>query len=126
MAPSGPGNSSETTRLLDRVAAGEQTVWGKLLTRQQRRLRALVSLRLDHRLQGRIDPSDVIQEAYLEICRKLPGYAKSPQLPLFLWLRHLTGLKLAEVHRRHLGTQLRDAAREAQTLIEGTKAGPKQ
>jgi RNA polymerase sigma-70 factor (ECF subfamily) len=31
---------------------------------------------------------------------------------LFSWLRHMTGLKLAEVHRRHLVTQLRDADRE--------------
>jgi RNA polymerase sigma-70 factor (ECF subfamily) len=87
MAPSGPGNSSETTRLLDRVAAGEQTVWGKLLTRHQRRLRALVSLRLDHRLQGRIDPSDVIQEAYLEASRQLADYLKDPSIPFYLWLR---------------------------------------
>ena len=36
----------------------------------------------------------------------------------FLWLRHLTALKLAEVHRRHLGTQLRDADREV-TLHRG-------
>jgi RNA polymerase sigma-70 factor (ECF subfamily) len=33
-------------------------------------------------------------------------------LPFFLWLRHLTGLKLLEVHRRHLGTEMRDAAQE--------------
>ena len=65
MAPPSCGNSSETTRLLERVAAGE--LWGELLTRHQQRLRALVSLRLDHRLQGRIDPSDVIQESYLEV-----------------------------------------------------------
>jgi RNA polymerase sigma-70 factor (ECF subfamily) len=99
-------------RLLDRVAAGEQTVWGKLLTRQQRRLRALVSLRLDHRLQGRIDPSDVIQEAYLEASRQLADYLKDPSIPFFLWLRLITGQKLVALHRHHLGTQGRDAGRE--------------
>src|SRR5262249_49932249 len=49
---------------------------------------------------------------YFEIARKLPEYAAEPRLPLFLWLRHMTGLKLVEVHRRHLGTQARDAERE--------------
>jgi len=112
MAPSGPGNSSETTRLLDRVAAGERTVWGKLLTRHQRRLRALVSLRLDHRLHGRIDPSDVIQEAYLEASRQLADYLKDPSIPFYLWLRLITGQKLVALHRHHLGTQGRDAGRE--------------
>ena len=121
-----PSDSSEVSDLLQRAAAGDPEALRQLSSRCRDRLKRMVHLRLSRRLQGRVDDSDVIQEAYLEICRKLPGYAKSPQLPLFLWLRHLTGLKLAEVHRRHLGTQLRDAAREAQTLIEGTKAGPKQ
>jgi hypothetical protein len=67
---------------------------------------------LSRRLQGRVDDSDVLQEAYLDAARKLPEYAADPRLPVFLWLRHLTGLKLAEVHRRHLGAQLRDADRE--------------
>src|SRR6185295_18086264 len=58
------------------------------------------------------DDSDVIQEALLDIAQQLPEYAKDPKLPFFLWLRHMTGLKLAEVHRRHLGTQLRGADRE--------------
>jgi RNA polymerase sigma-70 factor, ECF subfamily len=37
---------------------------------------------------------------------------QNPVVPFFLWLRHMTGLKLAEVHRRHLGTEMRDADRE--------------
>jgi RNA polymerase sigma-70 factor (ECF subfamily) len=48
----------------------------------------------------------------------LPEYAAEPRLPFYLWLRHLTGLKLAEIHRRHLGTQLRSADREV-TLHRG-------
>ena len=46
------------------------------------------------------------------MARRLPEYLADPKLPFFLWLRHLTGLKLAEVHRHHLGTQMRDADRE--------------
>src|SRR6266851_1709315 len=55
---------------------------------------------------------------YRDVARRLPEYVRQPGLPFFLWLRHLTGLKLVEVHRRHLGTQLRDADREV-TLHRG-------
>src|SRR4029077_12266509 len=75
-------------------------------------------LRLSRRLQGRVDASDVLQEAYFDVCKRLPEYVQQPALPFYLWLRHLTGLKLTEVHRRHLGTQLRDADREV-TLHRG-------
>ncbi len=39
-------------------------------------------------------------------------------MPFFLWLRNMTAIKLAEVHRRHLGAQLREADREV-TLHRG-------
>ena len=63
-------------------------------------------------MQGRVDPSDVVQEAYLEICRRLADYLRDPRLPFFLWLRLTTGQQLALAHRRHLGVQARDAGRE--------------
>ena len=76
------------------------------------RLRRMVRLRLDPRLHGRIDPSDVLQEALLEAALRLDEYRRNPALPMFLWLRFLTGQKLLQLHRRHLGVQARDAARE--------------
>jgi RNA polymerase sigma-70 factor (ECF subfamily) len=107
-----PSDSSEISDLLQRAAAGEPEALRELFSRYRDRLKRMVHLRLSRRLQGRVDDSDVIQETYLEISKKLPEYVQAPELPLFLWLRHMTGLKLAEVHRRHLGTQLRDADRE--------------
>jgi RNA polymerase sigma-70 factor (ECF subfamily) len=105
-------NSSETASLLERVAAGDQEAWGILLTRHRERLRAMVLLRLDRRLQGRIDPSDVIQEASLAASLQLPNYLRNPPMPFFLWLRLITGQKLMQFHRHHLGTRARDAGRE--------------
>jgi RNA polymerase sigma-70 factor (ECF subfamily) len=72
----------------------------------------MVGLRLDQRLQGRIDASDVIQEAFLDASAQLPVYLQNPQMPFYLWLRFLTGIRLAKLHRHHLGAQMRDAARE--------------
>src|SRR5437764_13889756 len=112
------GDSSEVADLLKRAATGDEVASRELFSRYLPRLRRMVHLRLSRRLQGRVDDSDVLQEACLDARRRLAEYAAEPKLPFYLWLRHLTGLKLAEVHRRHLGTQLRDADREV-TLDHG-------
>ena len=111
-------DSSDTTNLLERVAGGDAQAAQELFGRYRDRLKRMVHLRLSRRLQGRVDDSDVLQEAFLDISRRFPEYVAEPKLPFFLWLRHLTGLKLVEVHRRHLGMQLRDADREV-TLHRG-------
>jgi RNA polymerase sigma-70 factor (ECF subfamily) len=111
-------DSGESAALLQRAASGDPEAVRDLFALHRERLKRMVHLRLSRRLQGRVDDSDVLQEAFLDITSRLPEYAASPKLPLFLWLRHVTGLKLAEVHRRHLGTQLRDADREV-TLHRG-------
>ncbi len=103
---------------LRRAATGDEDALRAVFGGHRDRLKRMVHLRLSRRLSGRVDDSDVLQEAFAEIARKLPEYVRGPRLPLFLWMRHLTGLKLAEVHRRHLGTQLRDADREV-TLHRG-------
>src|ERR1700746_1886456 len=99
----------DSPELLQRAAAGDQQALQDLFARYHDRLKRMVHLRLSRRLQGRVDDSDVLQEAYLDVARRLSEYVQQPALPFYLWLRHLTGLKLTEIHRRHLGTQLRDA-----------------
>jgi RNA polymerase sigma-70 factor (ECF subfamily) len=69
----------------------------------------MVRLRLDRRLQGRFDPSDVLQEAYLDVARRFPEYRAAPTIPFFLWLRLLTGQRLVDLHRQHLGAKMRNA-----------------
>jgi RNA polymerase sigma-70 factor, ECF subfamily len=101
---------------LRRAAGGDQTAWRLVLAPYRERLRRMVALRLDQRLRGRIDPSDVLQEAFLQAALALPDYLARPELPVFLWLRWLTGMTLQLMHRRHLGVQRRDAGREVQLL----------
>ena len=106
------GEASETAGLLRRAAQGDQAAWGALLVRSRDRLRRMVALRLDRRLQGRVDPSDIIQEACIDASARLAEYARQPDMPFFLWLRFLTGQRLVRVHRQHLGAEMRDVARE--------------
>ncbi len=106
-----PG-SDDSEDLLFRAAGGEDAALAALWERHRARLRQMVRLRLDRRLQGRIDPSDVLQEAYLDLAARLPDYARDHPMPPYLWLRLVTGQRLAQEHRRHLGTAMRDAGRE--------------
>ena len=85
---------------------------GEFFGMQRDRLRRIVHVRLDRRLQGRVDPSDVLQEAFVDASRRLAEYAAEPAMPLFLWLRFLTAQRLQALHRFHLGAKARDAGRE--------------
>jgi RNA polymerase sigma-70 factor (ECF subfamily) len=105
-------DSEEIDRLIERTRAGDPDALNTLFARHRSRLRRMVELRLDRRLQGRIDASDVIQEAYLDVAQRMHEYLKSQRLPLFLWLRLVVGERLLKLHRHHLGAQMRDAGRE--------------
>jgi len=94
-----------------RAAAGDTAAWALLVETHRQRLRRIVAMRLDPRLCGIVDPSDVIQDTFAELHVRLPEYVVAPQLPFFVWLRCLAADKLTELHRRHLGVQARDAKR---------------
>src|SRR5438876_10379678 len=105
-------NRDDTADLLERARAADKAALTELFTRYRDRLRRMVAIRLDWRLQARIDASDVIQDAYLDVMRRLEEYLRDPKLPLFLWLRLVVGDRLSKLHRHHLGAQMRDAGRE--------------
>ncbi len=105
-------SDSRTQQLVADAARGSQQAWQTLLEALRPRLRKMIALRLDRRVQGRVDPSDVIQEACIDAARRLQEFVNNPGMPFFLWLRLLAGQRLAEQHRRHLGAKARDVARE--------------
>src|SRR5947209_3939013 len=111
MTTASQGDSPQMEDLLRRAAQGDQASWGALLMQHREALRRMVALRLDARLHARLDASDVLQDAFLEASTRLHEYLAHPTLPFFLWLRLLTGQKLATLHRHHLGVHLRDASR---------------
>jgi RNA polymerase sigma-70 factor, ECF subfamily len=98
--------------LLARLGRGDERALSELFARHRERLRRMVRLRLDRRLQGRIDSSDVLQDTYLEVARRAGEYVAAPSMPPFLWLRFLTSQTLQGLHRHHLKVQMRDAGQE--------------
>lgn len=85
---------------------------GEALEVHRARLRRLVELRLDPRIRGRVDASDVIQETQIEALQRGEEYLADPKVPLYVWLRYLTLQKVSQFHRQHLGTKARDVCRE--------------
>ncbi len=108
--------------LVARIAAGDREAIVELLARYRSRLRRMVALRLDPRLQGRVDASDVIQEGYLDAIRRLDEYTRDPSVPFYIWLRFLVGQRVAECHRRHLTRPGRDVGREV-SIYRGAMPG---
>ncbi len=104
--------SSDTLRLLERLRGGDRQALTHLLELHRDRLIRMVELRMDPRLRGRLDASDVLQDAFLDALARLDGYLQGSELPPFLWLRLIVGERLAICHRRHLHTKMRDAGQE--------------
>jgi RNA polymerase sigma-70 factor (ECF subfamily) len=105
-------DTRKNEELLDAARNGDADALAVLIERHRDRLERMVRLRMDRRLQGRVDPADVVQDAYLTVRGKFPQYSADPRLPFFLWLRLEVGQKLVDVHRFHLGAQMRDAGQE--------------
>lgn len=99
-------------QLMDRVRNNDAEAVAEVFARYRDRLKRMVRLRLDRRLQGRVDPSDVLQEAWIDVNARAAEYANNPEMPFFLWMRMITGQRLLEIHRRHLQTRMRDAGQE--------------
>jgi RNA polymerase sigma-70 factor (ECF subfamily) len=75
-------------------------------------LKRLAKARLDRRLNGRVDSSDIIQDTYHEAYRRYTEFLANPEVSLTEWLRFLTIQKVTEAHRFHLGRQKRTVRRE--------------
>lgn len=98
--------------LVQRIYDGDREALKSLFVSYRSRLHALVQLRIDARLRSRIDPSDVLQEAFLDVTRRAEEYFAAPNVPPFIWLRSLTINRMQSLHRTHLGTQRRDIRSE--------------
>jgi RNA polymerase sigma-70 factor (ECF subfamily) len=104
---------NDTNLLLRRALAGDESALAALFDGYRDRLRRMIRLRLDRRLSGRVDSSDILQEAYLDVRKRIAEYARDPAaMPFHLWLRLVAGQRLTDIHRHHLGAQMRDAGME--------------
>jgi RNA polymerase sigma-70 factor (ECF subfamily) len=98
-------DANESALLLDRARGGQHEALGALFDHYKDRLRRMVRLRLDRRLSERVSSEAVLQVTFQEVARQFPEYARESSLPVFLWLREMTGRVLRSVHRAQLGSR---------------------
>ena len=72
-------DSGDTEVLVSRAAQGDSEALSALMDRYRERLKRMVGLRLDPRLQGRVGASDIVQEAMIEAARRLSDYDRDPR-----------------------------------------------
>jgi RNA polymerase sigma-70 factor (ECF subfamily) len=104
--------SGEAVDPLEQLRGGGRHALAALFDRYGDRLRRMVELRIDARVRARLDASDVLQEAFLDVAGDLDDYLADPKLPPLLWMRLHVGRRLTTLHRQHLGTKMRDAGME--------------
>lgn len=105
-------STAAAEKLLERIRQGDDEALAEAFSLHRDRLWRTVNFRLDRRLTGRIDADDILQEAYLDVAQRIHHYLENPKTSFFVWLRMVVGQTLIDAHRRHLGAQMRDAARE--------------
>jgi RNA polymerase sigma-70 factor (ECF subfamily) len=98
--------------LVDRVVNGDRDALAQLFLLNRDRLWRMINFRMDPRLHGRIDADDVLQEAWLAAVQRIDHFLVDASRSIFVWFRLIASQTLVDVHRRHLGTQKRNAGME--------------
>lgn len=105
VSPSFSLNSSETNHLLERAAlATDRMPWTSLLERHRPKLRRMLALRLDTRLDGHINLADLVREVERDAFDRRNEYLNEQSVPFFVWLRSIAGSRLKAWHRKFLGS----------------------
>ncbi len=105
-------DTPETLELLRRCAAGDRDALAELMARHRDELHQFVGRRLDGELRARIDPSDVVQEVQIDLCRWLPDFLERQPMPFHLWLRKTAYERFLMLRRRHVEAARRATGRE--------------
>lgn len=103
--------AADVEELLQRAAAGESAAAAQLLARHRPRLKRMLRVRMDDRLAGRVDDSDLVQEALADAAERLPRYLAERPVAFYPWLRALAEERLADALRHH-GAAKRAVGRE--------------
>jgi RNA polymerase sigma-70 factor (ECF subfamily) len=94
-------DSADTCGLLERVGQGDRRALEVLLARHRPAMHAFVEARVGPRLVARVDASDVVQEALLEVARRMADFLERRPMPFRLWVRRTAYERLLDLRRHH-------------------------
>jgi RNA polymerase sigma-70 factor (ECF subfamily) len=103
--------------LIELAQSGDEKAFGRLLARYSTYLTLLARVELGRRLQGKLDPADLVQETYLEIHRHFSAFRGSTEPEFVGWLRRILAGVLANTVRRYFGTKARDPRLEQELRL---------
>lgn len=101
-------NPAEPERLLALARAGDLEALGRLLGLYDHYLALIARLQVGRRLQGKVDPADLVQETFLEAHRDFAQFRGHSEGEFVAWLRQVLTSNLANSVRRFYGTQRRN------------------
>ena len=106
-----------------RIRNGDENAMAEAFEIYRERLRRIIATRLDRNLKGRVDPSDVLQEAFIDMAKRLPNFSKRTEpMTVFVWMRLVATESIINTHRRHLAVEKRDARREQRLRVRQQSA----
>src|SRR4051812_21925539 len=108
-----PSLSPGPETLITRARAGDVAALGRLLDAYRNYLRLLARSLIGQALRLRLDPSDLIQETFLEAHRDFPRFAGSGEPELVAWLRRILVRNLADQVRYHRAPSRDDRLQES-------------
>lgn len=108
-----PAATADEARLLERLRNGEEAALAGLFEIYRPRLWRIINFRLDHRLAGRVDAEDVLQESYLNAAQRIQHVFTDSPDGVFVWLRLIVQQTLVQIHRRYYGAKSRSVTRES-------------
>ena len=108
--------SNKTEEMLADAKAGDGDAVNQLMERHRDGVRRMIQMRLDQRIQRRIDVSDVVQDVMVEAHRRLKEYLRTAPMPFHLWLRQIARDRIIDAHRRHRVSSKRSVDREQPLL----------
>ncbi len=111
-SPSPDGLDEFERGCLDRIANDDNSGLADLFTRHRPRLWRMVSFRMHPKLRGRIDPDDVLQDAWVRAIDRVEHLLATSANSTYVWFRLLVCQTLADLHRRHFGAAKRSTGRE--------------
>ena len=63
--------NSEIDDLVGQAVEGDENALAELFSRYKTQLRGMIEFRMDNNLKGRVDPSDILQEAYVDLAKTI-------------------------------------------------------
>jgi RNA polymerase sigma-70 factor (ECF subfamily) len=109
---------ADPVQLVQQARAGQGPALGRLLELYRPYLKVLARVQIGRRLQGKVDASDVVQDAFLAGARDFPQFRGSTEPEFRSWLREILASLLANLVRHYQGTQRRDIRLERRLAIE--------